>query len=278
MYLLVHTAYLLRTNTASSFKDSDTLMIGCIASDIPRSPPRKRSKQPESPIRRPSKVRSALLPPEYHLCRILGEATNAHPSWSTNTTACEWDGIKCNEDLEINEIIWSRHDVTAQIKLEYLPRTLRNLDLSYNFFRGEINPEILPSPLQEISLHSNLFSGTVDFSTFSYCLTEIFLSSNRFSGDICLSSLPCELVYLSLNDNSFIGAPDLRHFPSKLRYLNLSSNLFAGEVCLDRLPPSLKNLLLKDNPLLRGNVSTSSLPWGFNMDFALGTAIVINYD
>ena len=51
-----------------------------------------------NPSLQTAKVSCAIVPQEYELENFVKDVTKAYfPSWNTNTPACEWIGVFCNE-------------------------------------------------------------------------------------------------------------------------------------------------------------------------------------
>ena len=80
------------------------------------SPDRKRRKLSDKenttvsprPLKRAAKVSVANLPLEYQLARLIRNIENPHNTWDTDTPACEWEGVECNEQGEPDDIYWEQ--------------------------------------------------------------------------------------------------------------------------------------------------------------------------
>ncbi|KAL6529995.1 LRR receptor-like serine/threonine-protein kinase hsl2 [Orobanche minor] len=142
--------------------------------------------------------------------------------WRNSTKPCNWTGISCDAhgDDNVVSINLASFNISGPFPANFcrIP-TLRNLDISDNYFGGGVNPDSsfsLCSRLVSLNLSSNLFVGTLpEFSPSFRNLTVLDLSANNFSGEIPIS----------------FGNLD------KLQYLSLASNLLNGSI-----PEFLSNL------------------------------------
>ena len=227
-----------------------------------------------------AKVSIMNLPQEYQLARVLADVKDLHKSWSTETPACKWAGVKCNERGEVTYIAWEfsgrpnlkylprslvhlylwRNMLTGCVELVDLPIGLEMLNLSHNRFNGEVDLTSLPPNLRGLYLGYNMFTGQVCVSKIPTSIRNLYLQENAFSGCFDLTSLPTSIRNVSLDHNHFSGKLHLDHLPPNIITLQLSSNLFSGDVCLTRLPMSIDLLDLSNCPDLSGAVSRSALP------------------
>ena len=166
-------------------------MFGHIAS----SDPQRRSKV------RLAKVSGTFLPAEYNLIRLIETVENCHPTWSTNTPACEWNGIACDKKGSLEKIFWFDDNLYGVLNWRYLPLGLRHLNVAENLLCGDVLFDCLP-----------------------VALVSLYLSANRFSGTPCLSHLH-ELRTVDLSQNEFVGWVDFNAIPSSVSLLYLSGNL-----------------------------------------------------
>ena len=253
----------------------DILFHSCFhASDIVRVP-----------CRLPSKVRGANLPQEYELERVVRNIENPHRSWNASTSACEWNGVTCDQDMHVEDIHWSFKDLSlfefheCSFGFEFLPQTIRSLDIGRNELSGPVQLDLLPSNLNILKIGHNKFDGGLDLTRLPCTLEHANFNKNRFegnvdltllppslrefssntlSGDIVLDVLPQIMTVLVLHDNKFTGNLDLQHLPVSLEVLSCKNNCFSGLVQFDNLPPRLETLALHGNSELHGIVDYSS--------------------
>ena len=86
------------------------------------------------------RVRGARWLPQYDLSRFAEDVLPCHPSWTTATHACQWEGVFCDLDENVIYLNWENAKSTGFLHWSYLPNTLVELDLSFNnFFRDSGN-------------------------------------------------------------------------------------------------------------------------------------------
>lgn len=135
------------------------------------------------------------------------------PSWNlSNQTPCNWFGVKCNLQGEVEEInlkslnlqgsslpsnfqplkslkvlVLSSNNITGRIPKEFGDyQELIFIDLSENFLFGEIPEEICRlSKLQTLALHTNSLEGNIPFNIGNLpSLVNLTLYDNKLSGEI----------------------------------------------------------------------------------------------
>ena len=75
---------------------------------------------------------------------------------------CEWNGVSCNAEGEVEQFEWwyKQQSGTGTLELQFLPRTLKNLDMSFNNLSGTIDLNSLPETMQMLELRSNNLSDS----------------------------------------------------------------------------------------------------------------------
>jgi len=164
-------------------------------------------------------------------CNLNAEDHNA---WMTPSSECEWGGIVCNNNLQIEEIDIEENGLAGTLpselrglsKLRFLLlengtmegsipseiaelQFLEKIDLNYNELQGEIPTELYSlTTLNDLDLNDNQLTGTI--STLIGQLTNLSLLSveyNKMQG-----SIPVELGQLDLltvatfDHNQFSGS------------------------------------------------------------------------
>ncbi|CAN4114581.1 unnamed protein product [Withania somnifera] len=147
---------------------------------------------------------------------------------------CEesWTGISCHQSSVI-EIKLQGFSLTGNLGDQLVSlQHLKHLDLSSNYFHGEI-PNSLPHNLTDINLASNNFSQSIPHTVSSMKhLRHLNLSQNLLSGPLADVFGGLEnLIMMDLSHNNFSGDlpasfRDLRN----LTRLYLQSNKFTGSV------------------------------------------------
>eukprot|EP00759_Apiculatamorpha_spiralis_P029703 PhF_6_TR31791/c1_g1_i12/m.46845 len=114
--------------------------------------------------------------------------------------------------------------------MSYMPRGLKELDISFNQFSGTFNFASLPPSLEILLVANNQFSGTVNISPFPVNLTKLVLNRNQFSGGLDVSFAPRFVELLSLSFNKFCGS--VRTGPCAL------GSVFFNKMCAKGLTPN----------------------------------------
>ncbi|XP_019188046.1 PREDICTED: LRR receptor-like serine/threonine-protein kinase HSL2 isoform X2 [Ipomoea nil] len=170
--------------------------------------------------------------------RQLGDSGGVLGDWNESAPGapCHWTGITCDRrSRAVVSINLGGLEVSGGFPADFCRiSTLRSLNLSDNYFGGEINADSfsLCSHLEFLDISSNLLVGELpelrrEFSN----LTTFDLQANNFSGEI---------------PAGFFRMP-------KLRKLYLVNNLFNGTV-----PESLSNLTELTHLVIAFNPFTSS--------------------
>ncbi|KAL5753223.1 hypothetical protein ACOSQ2_023730 [Xanthoceras sorbifolium] len=173
-------------------------------------------------------------------------------NWVTTSdqSPCNWTGITCDaQNKYVVGVDLSRLGISGGFPNGFCRiRTLRNLTLTDNSFKGALSSQSLSpcSHLQVLELSSNEFNGELpDLSREFGSLHVLDLSNNNFSGDIPTSfgRFPA-LKVLNLGGNSLSGSlPSFLSNLSELTRLELGYNPFKPS----SLPSSLGNLSKLEN-------------------------------
>ena len=130
-----------------------------------------------------------------------------------------------------------------------LPSRLTIFSVSENLLYGAINWGALPRTLAELDLSYNEFCGSCLLQDLPGGMTLLDASSNKLSGELSLNSIPAEMVELCLQKNDLCGSICFGHLPSPMNTLDLSYNAFSGDVRLPKLPPEIVEIGLLRNDL-----------------------------
>lgn len=210
---------------------------------------------------------------------------------TSQQSPCNWTGITCEtQNQSVVGIDLSGFDLSGGFPNGFCRiRTLRNLNLSDNYFNGTLSSQSL-SPcfhLQVLALDYNVFIGELpDFSREFANLQVFDLSRNNFSGDIpeSFGRFPV-LKVLNLGGNllsglipSFLGnLTELTHFdlgynplkpgplPSSVGNLSKLENLWAAKANLiGEIPDSIGKLAFLSNLDLSDNFLSGKIPHSFS--------------
>jgi len=222
---------------------------------------------------RTAKVTLANLPQEYQLAKLIADLENIDDSWCTETPACEWSDVDCDEDEKISNISWSEYDLVGKIHLEYLPLSLEGFAARANELSGTVPMDQLPPDLDTLILMYNILDGELDMTSLPKNLVGLYLSQNQFTGNVCLTRLPVGMKYIYLNHNHLTGALDLSLLPPKMRTLSLANNSFSGALDLSQLPLTIGGICLQENTF-SGHVELTRLPCGLKtLDLSNNTGL-----
>ncbi|KAG6643042.1 MDIS1-interacting receptor like kinase 2-like [Carya illinoinensis] len=184
------------------------------------------------------------------------------PSSTNYSSACDWNGITCNDGGSVTSIDRSDQGLRGQLKLNFsfFPN-LESLHLRWNNLTGLIPLEIgMLKNLTSLSLYSNMLVGPIP-STIGHLtnLEHLDLGLNKING-----SIPPEigmlknLTSLYLDSNMLVGP-----IPSKIGHLTNLEYLYLGHNKINgSIPPEigmLKNLslLFLSSNMLVGPIPTT---------------------
>ena len=170
-----------------------------------------------------------------HLLLTVASEWSSSQNWLSKESACVWEGIVCNEDDSVQQILLPNHDLSGSLPAELsLLLNLETIDFTTNFiymegsshFVWSILPNLvemtmddnyfiaengLPAQflglksIQKISLSYNLLQGSFDGALFEelQTLQHLEVESNYIEGALpeSLVSLP-SLIYLYVRRNS----------------------------------------------------------------------------
>ncbi|KNH03741.1 leucine-rich repeat protein [Perkinsela sp. CCAP 1560/4] len=189
---------------------------------------------------------------------------------------CEWQGVKCNGDREVEDFHWGFKwdNGTGTLGLEFLPPSMKVVAMYQNALygtfqladlpkkmevvclfenqlTGSLDLDSLPAVVRSLQLSKNEFTGDISLENLPKCLKELELAENQLSGTICLTSLPPALQVIHLKKNNFEGSLDFTRLPASMKVINLSENRFSGTIDLGNLPESMVNFDVRNNALSR---------------------------
>ena len=140
-------------------------------------------------------------------------------NWDDPADVCEWKGVKCNGDGEVEEFHW-------------IYKTKNGT--------GTLGFEFLPCSMKTLRIFMNALSGTIQLADLSGKIEVVYLYDNQMTGSLNLDRLPATVRTLNLSENKYTGEISLEHLPKCLEYLSLFENHLSGTICLTSLPPALK--------------------------------------
>ncbi|KAK6164383.1 hypothetical protein DH2020_001247 [Rehmannia glutinosa] len=176
---------------------------------------------------------SILLSIKASLIDPLNRLTDWKPPLiNTSSTHCNWTGIQCSSNGDVEKLDLSHMNLTGEIPDEIQGlKSLNSLNLCCNLFSSPL-PKSLSNltSLQTIDLSQNFFINQLFPAGLSPGLIAINASGNNFSGylpeDLGNATL---LESLDLRGNFFEGQiPKTYKKLKKLKYLGLSGNNLTG--------------------------------------------------
>ena len=135
----------------------------------------------------------------------------------------------------------------GSIDLQYVPPTVKSIEVLYLALRGTVDTAQLPDALVELHLDHNHFRGSFETEGLPRTLWSLLLSSNAFTGRLHLHTLPETLYTLDASCNDFSGEIDLSALPRGLTELNLVQNHLSGKLKAVNIPKTLKRVWMYDN-------------------------------
>ena len=169
--------------------------------------------------RRAHKVRGTSLPAEFMLLQMIKDIRNPLSSWTADTAACKWKGVRCSEDGILTEFLVDSHNLIGTLQWEKFPRSLVRFCVHRNELSGDVDLSDLPPNLAFLRGSYNNFTGTPDLCHLPKSLEEIFFSRNQLSGHVDFSCLPSGMRTLALRHNTGLtGTKRASELPSSLSY------------------------------------------------------------
>ena len=141
---------------------------------------------------------------------------------------CEWAGVECNADGEVEEFHWVFQQEAGTDTLGF---------------------EFLPWSMKIVVMWNNALSGTIQLADLPGKTEGVYLSVNQLTGSLELDGLPATVRELDLSENEFIEEIFLGNLPKGLKSLALSDNRLSGTICLISGPPALEYLHLQKKQL-----------------------------
>ncbi|KNH07674.1 hypothetical protein XU18_1675 [Perkinsela sp. CCAP 1560/4] len=98
---------------------------------------------------------------------------------------CEWKGVKCNADKEVENFRWlmKRQEGTGTLSLAFLPYTMKKATMVGNALSGTIQLADLPESMEELLLIQNKLSGSFCLDSLPGAMRKLYLSKNNFNAD-----------------------------------------------------------------------------------------------
>ena len=174
---------------------------------------------------------------------------------------CEWEGVNCNADGEVEEFQWvsKKQDGTGTLSFEFLPCSIKSLQMWRNALSGTIQFADLPGKIEVVYLSVNQLTGSLDLDRLPAAVRELDLSYNKFTGEVSLENLPKCLEFLSLAENQLSDTICLTSLPPDVECVNLGKNNFEGSLDFTRLPESMRAMYLYKNRF-SGTIDLGNLP------------------
>lgn len=193
----------------------------------------------------------------------LQDPTNALSNWESSASSpCQWNGISCNTNGSVTEIILERRRLSGPVPFSVICglKALKGIQLGYNSLYGNIPDGVWNncSQLETLNLTTNSLAGSLpDFSALS-SLQSLDLSINNFTGKFPVSVTTLTQLYaLNLNDNPLSQSliPTEIFALKRLNRLQLSNISLAGPIS-----PYIANLTELGLLELSYNYLTGTIP------------------
>jgi len=209
------------------------------------------------------------------------EEEDPSSSSAAGISYCNWFGIECNDDGDVESIELWFNNLSGTITTEVGQlKSLKKLNLSNNIITGALPSELgLLSKLTKVKLNGNSLTSSVPTSLVQLTsLSEIYLGQNDLTGTLPMElgvypslirfqlhynrfkgTIPSEygnLIKLhdfSLKQNSLTGT-----IPSELGRLLVAESMTFGENSLEgTMPEELCEISIRNGGILKINVDSS---------------------
>ena len=166
----------------------------------------------------------------------------------------EWEkAIEFSDDGDVSAINLKKMAVDGNLCIQYLPKALKELTVSYMVLKGGFSTHLLPRTLEKLDISENQMEGTFSVAGLPRSAGEITLETNYFTGSLDLTALPATLRKFDASFNEFSGELDLTKLPPVLERLNVSSNAFKGKIRIENVPETTSAIRLNLNNFDVGN-------------------------
>ncbi|KAL3932446.1 MAG: hypothetical protein SGBAC_010843 [Bacillariaceae sp.] len=192
----------------------------------------------EVPLTPKTIQRFALLNMEFALAGgVNAFSRQSESSWGLfGQDECEWNGVTCNDNLEVTDILLGRQGLTGTIPTEIgLLQALTQLDLSKNGLQGSLPEELYDVvSLQKLFLYKNRLTGTISDKIIQpWNLTDFVINNNRLTGSIpstmkAGSAGIFRIRYFNVYNNQMTGTIPSNLKLTHLYYMDLGRNKFSG--------------------------------------------------
>ncbi|KNH04558.1 hypothetical protein XU18_4242 [Perkinsela sp. CCAP 1560/4] len=105
---------------------------------------------------------------------------------------CEWKGVECNADGEVEGFQWffKYDDGRGTLGFELLPWNMKTVKMYINALSGTIQLVDLPIKIEKLTLSYNNLTGSLDLDRLPATIRGLELSINKFTGEISLEPPP----------------------------------------------------------------------------------------
>jgi hypothetical protein len=155
--------------------------------------------------------------------------------WLTSSSECDWYGIVCNGDQQVDSLALSDLNITGELPAETaLLTSLRSLNLNNNLVNGTLPSELGQlTDLYSLQMSSNRIHGTIPTQLGTILnLTTIDLSNNTLTGQLPTEIgmwTATEYIHLQYNDMKSSIPSEIGQMPHLLT-LNLRETGLYGTI------------------------------------------------
>ena len=174
--------------------------------------------------------------------------TDFHDEHGNYKDCCEWEGTECDDTGAVQKFYlkntWSQ---SLPFSPQFLPRSIRKLEMYFCAFSGPLTPEDLPERIESLTFSYTQFVGTLNVGHLPRRLKVFYLNAEKIHGTVDLGHMPPRMREFELVNSPFTGSVCFDDLPQKLKVLELGGCSFSGEIIIRRLPNTLTYLSLSNN-------------------------------
>jgi hypothetical protein len=195
-----------------------------------------------------------------YLALVYSTGMGNQTSWFDDANECAWDGITCNGNSSVTEVLRNGHSMTGSIPADVgLWSCLSSFDVYLNKLTGSLPWTIgLWTALTKFDVGNNKLNGTLPPSIGSWTgLTYTDMYQNKFTGSLPNSiGAWTNITYFDVNNNQLTGSlpASIGNWTSLIE-IGADYNMFTGAV-----PAGVANWASIDRAYFEGNQFNGTMP------------------